>query len=73
MPRRNPVIATAGARWVESSAEERPTTQTIYQAVWGGDWDALDAGQRQDAIEGEAEIPDDGDGDCLGLPAGGDD
>ena len=54
-PRRDPVIATAGARWVETSVEERPTTQTTWVAVWGGDRDALEAGSREDLIEGEVE------------------
>jgi len=49
------VIATAGARWVELSAEERPTTQTTWVAVWGGDRDALEAGSREDLIEDEVE------------------
>ena len=62
------MVATAGSRLVQSRVEERPTTQVIYEAVWGGRHaDDVDPGDSAPLIEGEPF-----DEDRYGLPAGDD-
>ena len=47
-------MATVGVRWVESSAEEKPTTQVVSQAACGGRHaDEIGPGNSTWLIEGE--------------------